>query len=126
MYNELKAEIDMEKEKLNKDMERYFEIDNETDEILANIADVAANIGVFLKSPIISQKKDILNLILSDCKTEGKNLLFSIRKPFDTLVKTAEIQKWCGLLCDYRTKNYNDFKELARQIELFMDNQNVY
>ena len=88
MYNELKAEIDLEKEKLQKDMERYLDIDNETDEILANIAEVAANIGSFLKSPIISQKKDILNLILSDSKTEGKNLCFSIRKPFGELLKT--------------------------------------
>ena len=120
MYNELKAEIELEKEKLQKDMERYLNIDNETDEILANIAEVAANIGSFLKSPIISQKKDILNLILSDCKTEGKNLCFSIRKPFDELLKTPEISKWCGLLCDYRTNNYEDFKELSRMIEVFI------
>ena len=38
-------------------MDRYLEIDTETDEILANIAEVAANVGKFLKSPIISQKK---------------------------------------------------------------------
>ena len=54
MYNELKTEIELEKEKLQKDMDRYLEIDTETDEILANIAEVAAIIGKFLKSPIIS------------------------------------------------------------------------
>ena len=107
MYNELKAEIDLEKEKLEKDMERYLDIDNETDEILANIAEVAANIGSFLKSPIISQKKDILNLILSDSKTEGKNLCFSIRKPFDELLKTPEISKWCRWQeSDLRPRHY--------------------
>lgn len=78
MYNELKAEIELEKEKLQKDMDRYLEINTETDEILANIAEVAANVGVFLKSPILSTKKEILRLILSDCKIEGKNLCFSI------------------------------------------------
>lgn len=51
MYNELKTEIELEKEKLQKDMDKYLEIDNETDEMLANIAEVAANIGNFLKSP---------------------------------------------------------------------------
>lgn len=76
-------------------MDRYLEIDTETDEILANIAEVAANIGIFLKSPILSRKKDILKLILSDCKIERKNLCFSIRKPFDKLLKTPEINKWC-------------------------------
>ena len=76
MYNELKTEIEMEKEKLQKDMDRNREIDTETDETLANIAEIAANVGKFLKSPIISQKRDILNLILSDCKTEGKIFVF--------------------------------------------------
>lgn len=95
MYNELKTEIELEKEKLQKDMDRYLEIDTETDETLVNIAEIAANVGKFLKSPIISQKRDILNLILSDCKTERKNLCFSITKPFDKLLKTPEINKWC-------------------------------
>ena len=58
MYNELKAEIELEKEKLQKDMERYLNIDNETDEILANIAEVAANIGSsFNKSDYFAKKK---------------------------------------------------------------------
>ena len=63
--------------------------------LVENIAEVAANVGKFLKSPIISQKRDILKLILSDCKTDGKNLCFSIAKPFDELLKTPEINKWC-------------------------------
>lgn len=107
MYNELKAEIELEKEKLQKDMDRYLEIDDETDEMLANIAEIAANVGKFLKSPIISQKRDILNLILSDCKTEGKNLCFSIRKPFGKLLKTPEINKWCRQQeSDLRPRHY--------------------
>ena len=53
------------------------------------------HIGVFLKSPILGTKKEILKLILSDCKIEGKNLCFSINKPFDELIKTAETDKWC-------------------------------
>lgn len=57
MYNELKTEIELEKEKLQKDMDKYLEIDNETDEMLANIAEVAANIGNFLKSPIPRKKE---------------------------------------------------------------------
>ena len=95
MYNELKTEIELEKEELQKDMDRYLEIDTETDETLANIAEIAANVGKFLKSPILGTKKGILRLILSDCKIEGKNLCFSINKPFDELIKTAETDKWC-------------------------------
>ncbi len=100
-------------------MDKYLEIDTKTDEILANIAEVAANVGKFLKSPIISQKRDILKLILSDCKTDEKNLCFSIGKPFDELLKTPETDKWCAILCNYRTNEYEDFKELIRKIEMF-------
>ena len=107
MYNELKTEIEMEKEKLQKDMDRYLEIDAETDEILANIAEIAANVGKFLKSPIISEKRDILKLILSDCKTEEKNIAFSIVKPFNELLKTPETDKWCRQQeSDLRPRHY--------------------
>ena len=34
------------------------------------------HIGVFLKSPILGTKKEILKLILSDCKIEGKIYVF--------------------------------------------------
>ena len=83
--------------------------------------EIAANVGKFLKSPIISQKRDILNLILSDSKTDGKNLCFSITKPFDRLLKTPEINKWCAILCDYRTNDYEEFKEISRKIFLLND-----
>lgn len=107
MYNELKTEIEMEKEKLQKDMDKYLEIDAETDEILANIAEIAANVGKILKSPIISEKRDILKLILSDCKTEGKNIAFSIVKPFNELLKTPETDKWCRWQeSDLRPRHY--------------------
>ena len=66
-------------------MDRYLEIDTETDETLANIAEIAANVGKFLKSPILGTKKEILKLILSDCKIEGKNICFSINKLFECM-----------------------------------------
>ena len=28
-------------------------------------------------------------------------------------------QKWCAILCNYRTTFYDDFKTLAKKIELF-------
>lgn len=42
----------------------YEEDNTEIEDVLMNIAEVAANLSFFLKSPIISQKKDILGLVL--------------------------------------------------------------
>lgn len=51
-----------------------------------------------------------------------KKIFVLITKPFDKMLKTPEIDKWCAILCDYRTKNYEDFKRLIRKIETSEDN----
>lgn len=48
-----------------------------------------------------------------------KKIFVLITKPFDKMLKTPEIDKWCAILCDYRTNEYEDFKQLIRKIELF-------
>ena len=118
----MKAEIAEKRENLEKTMARYNSMDDEIDDVCDKIAEVAANAGKILKSPIISQKRDILNLILSDCKTEGKNLCFSIRKPFDKLLKTPEINKWCAILCGYRTNHVQECKGLGDKIKILLAN----
>lgn len=50
-----------------------------------------------------------------------KKIFVLITKPFDKMLKTPEIDKWCAILCSYRTENYEDFKELNRKVELFED-----
>lgn len=94
-FNESKAGIRDEIAKLEKSADKYEEDNAKIEDILMNIAEIAANASIFIKSPIISQKKDFLNLILSDSKIEGKKPCFTIGKPFDRLVKTAETEKWC-------------------------------
>ena len=52
------------------------------------------------------------------------NGLLSCRKP-QAFIKKAPLRrlsdKWCAILCNYRTNEYDDFKELIRKIELFED-----
>lgn len=47
-----------------------------------------------------------------------KNLCFSTNKPFGELIKTAETDKWCAILCNYRTENYDEYKQLEYKLEL--------
>ena len=95
MYNEMKAEISEKRDALQKTMDRYNATDTEIDDICEKIIDVTVNAEKILKSPIISLKRDFLRLILSDFFTDGKNVVFSITKPFDKLLRTAQINKWC-------------------------------
>ena len=52
-----------------------------------------------------------------------KIYIISINKPFDELIKTAETDKWCAILCAYRTEDYEDFKDLSRRICIFKEKQ---
>lgn len=55
-----------------------------------------------------------------------KKIFVLITKPFDKMLKTPEIDKWCAILCSYRTNKYENFKELCRKVDLFEDNLNMY
>jgi len=125
MYNEMKAEISEKRDALQKTIDRYNGIDDEIDDICEKIIDITVNAGKILKSPIISLKRDFLRLILSDFFTDGKNVVFSIVKPFDKLLQTAEINKWCAILCAYRTDFYDEYKQLGYKLELLSEQDDV-
>ena len=111
---------------LQKTMDQYNAADTEIDDICEKIIDVTVNAGKILKSPIISLKRDFLRLILSDFFTDGKNVVFSITKPFDKLLRTAQINKWCAIVCDYRTNFYDEYKQLGYKLELLLDQKYNY
>ena len=56
-----------------------------------------------------------------DFFTDGKNVVFSIVKPFDKLLRTAQINKWCAIVCEYRTNFYDEYKQLGYKLELLLD-----
>lgn len=73
---------------------------------------------ILAKSPIILRK-----ILFSKPQKLGQiSTCFKTKKS----AKIAEIHKWCAILCTYRTRNYEDFKKLSRQIEMFEDSQNMY
>ena len=37
------------------------------------------------------------------------------------MLKTPEIDKWCAILCEYRTEYYEEFKNLAKKFEVLCD-----
>lgn len=68
---------------------------------------------ILAKSPIILRKI----LFSKPQKLDQISTCFKTKKS----AKIAEIHKWCAILCDYRTKEYEDFKEMIRKIELLRD-----
>lgn len=42
-------------------------------------------------------------------------------EPFDELLKMSENNQWFAMLCEYRTKNYEEFREVSTRICNFID-----
>ncbi len=96
---------------------KYDNYDNELDEKLEKISDIALNAKEIFKSSINEEKHKILKLILSNSQVNGKNLYFSINKPFDKLLFSKGCKTWYSRLSEYRANNIKEIDELYRLIE---------
>ena len=84
--------------------------------ILSLLSDIVLNAKEIFKSSINEEKHKILKLILSNSQVNGKNLYFSINKPFYKLLVSKDFSNWYSTLSEYRAKHLADFKKLAQQI----------
>ena len=89
-YKERQAEIEAE-------MKRYTEADENfhlTADMVLNLAQRACEI---FDSSEIFEKRQLLNFLLQNLKLKGKNLMFTLKTPFDTIVqveKCSDLLRW--------------------------------
>jgi hypothetical protein len=65
---------------------------------------------ILAKSPIILRKI----LFSKPQKLDQISTCFKTKKS----AKIAEIHKWCAILCDYRTKEYEDLEKINYYLEI--------
>ena len=90
-----KAEYEAQIKELQESRTKYDTDNKELTDLLEKVAEVAANAKKIFDSPIISKKRAILNLLLSDSYVKEKKLYFSITKPFDKLFFSKGYNAWC-------------------------------
>lgn len=44
-----------------------------------------------------SRQNELLKMLLKDCQLNGKRLEYTLRKPFDTLIKNHNIKEWSNI-----------------------------
>lgn len=93
-YNDVLTEINERLDELRKTTSSFEKYDKNLDEVLEKISDIALNAKKMFNCSIISKKHEILKLILSNTRIEGKNLYFSINKPFDKLLFSKGCNTW--------------------------------
>ncbi len=90
--SQLKREISEIEQELTKCADNSAEIS----EIIENIIEICGNVRNLIQSSRIDEKRAILKLISSNSTIEGRKAWFSLKKPFDLLLKSNGRISWSG------------------------------
>ncbi|MCL2439567.1 MAG: recombinase family protein [Alphaproteobacteria bacterium] len=95
-FNTKDAELDKEATELNDMLTKYQTIDSSVIQKAERVVEFAASIGNLMKSSQVDMKRALLGLLLVNPLLKGTSLCFDLQKPFDSLVKIGQKEKWCG------------------------------
>ena len=79
-YKEKQAEIEIEMEQFTQADENYYV----TASTVLNLAQKALEI---FKSSEPMEKRELLNFLLQNLQLQGRNLVFTLKEPFDTVLE---------------------------------------
>lgn len=93
-YETKKATIDKEIEELKASAEKYKTIDNDMKKAVEKVISMAVNISNIFDKATPDKQNQLLRLLLTDCKLNGKRLEYKLKAPFDRLIACKNYQDW--------------------------------
>lgn len=97
VYEQKKATLDKEIKGLEDTKEKYKTFSNDTKEKIISIFSLAGNIADIFKKASPTRQNELLKMLLTDCKLDGKRLEYTLKNPFDKLIKTRNIKDWTDI-----------------------------
>lgn len=97
-YTNTLAEIEttiLENEHL---LEKYQENNVDIAKSISNIIEFTGNLRKIIESSIVQDGREIFGILLSNSVIDGRKACFSLKKPFDSLLKSNGYLSWLGQL----------------------------
>ena len=70
----------------------------------------------------MADRREIFGILLSNSVIDGRKAWFSLKKPFDLLLKSNAYLTWLEITHAYRVENPDDFISLGRVCVVFLNN----
>lgn len=86
---------------------------------LETLISLASRAAELFKRSKIEQKRQLIALLFSNLRLNGKNLEYSCHSPFDLTVNRPTYTSWLGFLNTVRTERYADVARLQTEIHPF-------
>ena len=96
LYNKKLTELLKEKEKINHELSQYSSLAHQSLISLKDLVLLMSKLPDIYKSSNMEEKRKILKLIFSNICMNGKNPLFSIRKPLEIILSGGLCNTWQG------------------------------
>ena len=97
-YAKKKSEIEESIYDIKVRLDAHAKADDSFITTVESLMTVASHVKELFKSSKVEQKREILNLLLSNCELKDKKLVYSIRKPFNILMELNGCKAWLGQL----------------------------
>ena len=81
-------------EELKASAEKYKTIDNDMKKAVEKVISMAVNISNIFDKATPDKQNQLLRLLLTDCKLNGKRLEYKLKAPFDRLLSCKNHQDW--------------------------------
>ncbi len=97
-YADKKNEIEEDLHSVKVRLEAHSKADNTFITTVESLFTIVSRANELFQSSKVEQKREILNLLLSNCELKDKKLVYSIRKPFNILMELNGHKPWLGQL----------------------------
>jgi site-specific DNA recombinase len=93
-YQEMTTELEVERQNLTTRLNHLQKDDKEFSKNISTIFEIASKSYEIFKSSELDEKRRIINILFPNLEMNQEKLVFTIRKPLDTLLNLGESPLW--------------------------------
>jgi hypothetical protein len=105
-YDKKLQELKDKQYQLDIEQSEYTKADHEYHIHVGTVLNLSRRIGEIFESSEVEEKRAILNFLLQNPVVNGKNLEFSLKKPFDTVLELSTCPTWLAWAEAFRTYDW--------------------
>lgn len=105
-YEAKQEQIAKQRQELEATAEKYKTIDSSMKENICKVMSMSCNISEIFDKASPTRKNQLLKLLISDCKLNGKVLEYKVKAPFDKLIQCNDYKQLSIVVID----NLNEFE----------------
>ena len=93
-YRDKRKSLEQKRDEIVKEIESSNRSDNNFAETLISCLQLASEAGKTFRGSTVEQKRRLVNLVFDNLELKGQKLVYTLRPPFDSFVKTVKNGEW--------------------------------